>query len=340
MKKIVTALLLAVYTTAMVTAQATSSVISSQQMKNATIIKIESHISGLQLAITCRQALTASDNYPVLFLHGASFPTALAFAFKMNNYSWMDNLAENGYNVYALDFLGYGYSSRYPVMQAGALKGDPIGRAADIYKDVDNAVNFILKKTGKSTLYLIAHSWGGSVAALYATKFPAKLQKLVLFAAITPGNDTGKSAIITNSYERMTPAKRIEAMKNLTPQSESCLLEPEIFNTWGNTWLASDPLERKNHSKVVSFPSGPLQDVEDMLHNKPYYNPADIKTPVLFIRGSWDAYPSDANAKAFIETLQHATIKKYVTINNGTHVMHLEKNRYALYKEVLSFLQD
>lgn len=66
------------------------------------IIKTESHIAGFNIALTYEKPITPSNDYAVLFLHGSSFPSALSFGFRMNNYSWMDHLAENGYDVYAL----------------------------------------------------------------------------------------------------------------------------------------------------------------------------------------------------------------------------------------------
>jgi pimeloyl-ACP methyl ester carboxylesterase len=297
------------------------------QMKYALILfSIASHIPGLNIALTYVKPTTPSNDYAILFLHGSSFPAALSFGFKINNYSWMDQLAANGYDVYALDFLGYGHADRYPET------GTPIGRAKDVYKDVDKAIDFIIQKTGKKKVYLIGHSWGGSVAALYTAKFPDKVARLVLFAAITQRADTSAIEQIEGSYETMTPEVRISAMKNLTPD---CQLEADVFKSWGNAWLQSDPLAKNS----IRFPSGPSQDVQDLLHNKPYYNPADIKVPVLLIRGEWDQYPDNADDEKLFMSLENAPYKKYVVVEKGTHVMHLEKSRHQLYEETLHFLK-
>lgn len=306
---------------------------TTPQINDYEIIKTESHITGLKIALTYEKPPAPSNDYAILFLHGSSFPSALSFGFKMNNYSWIDNLSENGYDVYALDFLGYGNADRYPEMKTA------VGRALDVYKDVDKAIDLIIKRTGKKKVYLIGHSWGGTVAALYATKFPDKVAKLVLFAAITQRADTSAIEKTEGSYETMTPELRILAMKNLTPEKRVCRLEPDIFKLWGNAWLQSDPLAKKLKSNSVRFPSGPSRDVADMLHNKPYYHPADIKVPVLVIRGEWDQYPDNMDDEKLFVSLTHAPYKKYVVIEKGTHVMHLEKSRYQLYDETLHFLK-
>ncbi|MBI1768113.1 MAG: alpha/beta fold hydrolase [Bacteroidetes bacterium] len=320
------------------TAQKKDEALIPHKMNEYEIIKTESHTSGLKIALTHKEPAVLSNDYAVLFLHGSSFPSALAFGFRMSNYSWMDNLAENGYDVYALDFLGYGNADRYPEMETN-LSGKPVGRALDVYQDVDKAIDLIIKRTGKPKVYLIGHSWGGSVAALYATKFPDKVAKLVLFAAITQRQDTSSIERIDRSYELLTPEQRITSMKNLTPEEKVCQLEPEVFKTWGDVWLRSDTLATKFKSSGIRFPAGPSQDVEDMLHNKPYYNPGEIKSSTLVIRGEWDGYPDNSDDEKLFAGLVNSRHKKYVVIEKGTHVVHLEKSRYQLYDEVLHFLK-
>jgi dienelactone hydrolase len=192
----------------------------------------------------------------------------------------------------------------------------------------------------KPSVSIPNHSWGGSVAALYATKFPDKIARLVLFAPVTERQDATIAASMEGSYETMTPAQRITAMKNLTPPGAACQLHKAIFETWGSEWLQSDPLAGKFNADSVRFPSGFAQDLEDLSHGQSYYSPAAIKAPTLLIRGEWDDYPNNTDAETLFRSLDNAVEKKYVVIAAGTHVMHLEKNRFQLYDEVLHFLQS
>lgn len=310
------------------------------QINTMEILKTQSHISNLEIAINHIAPNVISNDYPILFLHGSTFPTALSFGFKMNNVSWMSSLSSNGYDVYGLDFLGYGNSDRYPEMESTSKGTKVVGRAADVSLDVEKAVEMILKKTGKNKIYLIGHSWGGTVAGLFAAKFPDKIEKLVLFATITTRNEASAIENIEGSYDEMTPKERIERMKNLTPNGKICRLEPEIFENWGSIWAKNDPLVVKFKSESIRFPSGPSQDVEDLMHNKPYFNPKDIKSKTLIIRGEWDKYPNNFDAENLFTALENAQSKKYVVIEKGSHVLHLEKSRNDLYYEVLSFLKQ
>lgn len=312
----------------------------TMHMNSYPILKTASHIPGLNLALLEAKPSVLSNDYPVLFIHGASFPSALAAGFRMSHASWMDHLKENGFHVFALDFLGYGYADRYPEMLTNTTTDAPPGRAVSVYQDIAKAVDFILQQTGKNKVYLIGHSWGGSVAALYASKYPDKIAKLVLFAAITARPDTATWEKIMQPYESLTPAQRITLMKEGTPAGEACRLAPEIFDTWGTAWLQSDPLAAKFHSDSVRFPAGPFMDIAALSHNDAYYDPKEIRVPTLIIRGEWDDYPSNQDAEKLFSSLKNAPGKKYVVIEKGTHVMHLEESRLQLQTEVTHFLQE
>ena len=301
--------------------------------------KIESRIKGLSLAITHKEPDVALGEYPILLLHGATFPIALSYGYKMQGLSWMDNLALNGFDVYGLDFLGYGHSDRYLEMKLSITEGRPLGRATEICDDVDRAVQFILKQTGKDKVYLLGHSWGGTVAALYATRHGDKVAKLILFATVTVRPDSVSYEDISTTFEAMTPEARINSMKKLTPTEYAIQLEDGMLREWGNTWLASDPIAKEQNSIEVKFPSGTSQDIVELKHNKPYYLPSEIKVPVLVIRGEWDAYPSNADAENLFRSLKNAPYKKYVVTQKGTHVAHLENHRNELYEEVNLFLK-
>ncbi|KQV44781.1 MULTISPECIES: alpha/beta hydrolase [unclassified Duganella] len=293
------------------------------------VIDIPSHQPYLAARVRHTAPDRANGAPPVLFVHGSSFPSGLSFDFRMDGQSWMDWMAARGYDVYALDFPGYGLSDRY-----AADAPSPPGRAREVVPDVDSAVDAILGKTGRQQILLVGHSWGGSVAARYAQEHASKVAKLVLFAAITPRaaqDATGAPALSAKPYEELTPVQRIAAMDDLRPLQEAPLLHADIFRRWGAQWLASD--DRRDGA--VRFPSGPGADLADLQQGRTYYDPARLEMPVLLVRGEWDAWPSAADYKAMAAAIREA---RYAVIPRGTHVVHLETGRFKLYEEVLDFL--
>ena len=68
------------------------------------------------------------------------------------------------------------------------------------------------------------------------------------------------------------------------------------------------------------------------------YDPALVHAPVAIIRGEWDGMSTEEDAKWLFNALKSSPIRRIVTISRGTHLMHLEESRYALYRETEAFL--
>jgi hypothetical protein len=63
-----------------------------------------------------------------------------------------------------------------------------------------------------------------------------------------------------------------------------------------------------------------------------------IRAPVSIIRGEWDGMCRENDAKWLFHALKSSPTRRIVTISRGTHLMHLEESRYALYRESEAFL--
>ena len=68
---------------------------------------LPSPIEGLQLFLRHLPPRDAAKGV-VLYVHGATFPSALSIAHRFDGRSWRDALCEAGFHVWGLDFLGYG----------------------------------------------------------------------------------------------------------------------------------------------------------------------------------------------------------------------------------------
>src|SRR5215468_4236135 len=120
----------------------------------------------------------------VLYVHGATFPSALSVAHRFDGRSWRDELNEAGFDVWGLDFYGFGHSDRYPEMDQPAQDNPPLCLAQDAAQQVEAGVRFILAHQNIEKLSLIAHSWGSMPAALLAGRHATLVERLVLFGPI------------------------------------------------------------------------------------------------------------------------------------------------------------
>jgi pimeloyl-ACP methyl ester carboxylesterase len=81
-------------------------------------------IAGQRTPIYVREVVKAANalrdksiaNRVVLFIHGAGTPAEVAFDVPYQDYSWMEYLAQAGFDTFAMDTTGYGRSTRPAAM--------------------------------------------------------------------------------------------------------------------------------------------------------------------------------------------------------------------------------
>jgi len=277
----------------------------------------------------------------VLFVHGATYPSETAFDLPLNGMSWMDYIAQRGYDVYLVDVRGYSKSTRPKEMDAPADQNAPIVTTEVASKDVASAVEFIRKRRGVEKINLMGWSWGTSIMGLYTIHNNDKVNKLVLYAP----QWLRQSASLTDSGGKVPAYRTVtrEAAKGrwLTgvPEAKKAdLIPPGWFEQWADATFATDP---KGGGKTLRAPNGVVQDGRDFWSaGKPVYDPGQIRVPTFLAHAEWDADLPSYMLYAYFEKLTNAPYKRYVQIGEGTHTVIMEKNRMQLFQAVQQFLDE
>lgn len=113
------------------------------------------------------------------FYNHVGTPGSLVFDLQVpaaaQTYSMMDYLAAKGFDVFAIDYQNYGLSDRHACGLCVTTDKAAL--------DVDAAVEHIRKLRGVDRVHLVGWSWGANVAALYASRHPDKVGRLVMAMA-------------------------------------------------------------------------------------------------------------------------------------------------------------
>src|SRR3954469_10716958 len=117
----------------------------------------------------------------LLFVHGSTYPGEAPFALPLGGLSWMDYIAQRGFDVWLVDVRGYGRSTRPKEMDQPAKDNPAIARTETAVKDVAAAVDFILQKRGSKRLVAMGWSWGTTIMASYTVQNLDKVDRLVLY---------------------------------------------------------------------------------------------------------------------------------------------------------------
>lgn len=298
---------------------------------------IPSPIAGLDLSLLHQKPGGAARRQAVLYVHGATFPAALSVFHRFDGASWADALAEAGFDVFGLDFLGFGGSSRYPEMAAPADANPPLGRAPEAALQLEAAVAAINRRLGTARVSLLAHSWGSMVAALFATRHKALVDRLVLFGPITRRD--GPAAGMSPAWQSVGLAAQWDRFVADVPHGAAPVLSAAHFAVWGAKYLASDPASATREPASVAIPGGPRADLAAAWAGQMPYDPAGIAAPLCILRGAWDSLCTDRDAAWLFDSCTAAPVRRDVKLSEGTHLMHLESGRTRLQQESIAFLR-
>lgn len=275
----------------------------------------------------------------VLYIHGATFPSALSVAHRFDGRSWRDALCDAGFDVWGLDFYGFGYSDRYAEMEAPADENPPLCVAADAAAHIAAAAGFILAHDRLPCLSLIAHSWGSMAAGKFAGNHPSLVDRLVLFAPIAQREPSAHASLPNGpAWRIVSVADQWARFVEDVPPDEPPVLSRAHFDEWAQRYLDSDPQSRSRDLAGVKTPCGPFTEILRAWHGELAYQPARVSAPAAILRGAWDALVTDADAHWLFDAFSHSPVKRDVKIGRGTHLMHLETMRPALWRECVTFL--
>ena len=277
----------------------------------------------------------------VLFVHGASFPTMLASGFEFApGDSWIQSTARQGYVACGLDFLGFGASSRPPAMSGPADGASPVTDAKTAASEIALAVDELRRHQGMTSIHIVAHSWGTLPAATFAATHPHARSSLTLFGPIGPVQGSAEGDADRPAWWTITAQQRLEQLrfKSILPPGKH-LLERSMDQSWAPAFAASVPHVQGDPADSLRIPYGPLADIDSVMAGSYPYDAASVTVPVFVVYGNYDDVVNDAGAARFLERFTGSPLRWQLRIDDGTHVMHLEKNRHSLYESVSAFIR-
>ena len=306
---------------------------------------IPSDTAGVDLHLRCKR-LAHVEKFPgertLLLMHGATFSSGSLFDTPVRGASFMDQLAVRGFDVYAADVRGYGASTWPPEMEGAVDPSTQPVRIETAIRDLGRAIDHILECRRLDQLNLVAMSWGGSVGGAYTAENNSKIKRLALIAPLwlreTPGRiDNGGDL---PGYREVDLRKYEESWRAAAPiDQRDALIPPGWFGIWAENTLAIGP--RGTVPNTILAPSGAIQDIREYwAAGRPFYDPGEIRVPVLLIHAEWDVDVTFDTARDFFSRLTRSAYRRWIEIGQGTHMVILEKNRWQAVNSIIEFLRE
>jgi pimeloyl-ACP methyl ester carboxylesterase len=274
----------------------------------------------------------------VLYVHGATFPSSLSVGYAIDGRSWAGEMAAAGLDVWSFDFVGYGSSSRYPEQGQDPVGVAPLGRAGVAAQQLIRVLEHVVRERGGGQVSLLAHSAGGFAAGLAATQAPDLVDRLALFAPFARRSATGTpDPASLGAWYPLTEQEQYDRFVHEVPAGHPRVLTDQ-YDQWAAEWLATDPTSGTRVPSSVRTPSGPRADILAAWSGRLPYRPELVQAPTCILRGEWDSICTSDDARALLDEFTSSPERRDVPLPKGTHLMHLESGRFALYQAATAFL--
>jgi pimeloyl-ACP methyl ester carboxylesterase len=249
-----------------------------------------------------------------LLVHGGTRSGRSLYDLQIRDYSLMDFLARNDYDVWAIDIHGYGHSDK-----AATDWIDSHSAAADIAA----AVDYITKLRGVEKIDLLGCSAGTQRTGVYVMEHPERVAKWIFHAGFW------KATADFREFNR----KRMENGGQPLPRSRPTT-EQDFRDGFVEGQFEEDVVEESVKVGLQMDPQRPNVFAEWV--KLPILDPARITVPTMIIYGENDFAAKHEDLLPFYSQL-NTSDKSYVLLPGSGHMMMLEKNHCRFQHEVLSF---
>jgi alpha-beta hydrolase superfamily lysophospholipase len=260
---------------------------------------------------------------PILFLaHGSSVSSRPTFDLSVpghGEYSLMDVFARFGFDVWTMDFEGYGKSS----------KTEGNSDIATGVLDLKAAAEVLRKETGQENFHLYGESSGALKAGAFAMAEPKRVRRLVLLSFTWTGQGSStlaKRADAVESYRthNRRPRDR-EMIRSIFTRDKPGTSDPAVAEAMADAELQFGD----------TVPTGTYLDMTTKL---PIVDPQKVLSPVLIARGEYDGIASEEDLLNFFRKLP-VPDRQFVILPGAAHSVALGTNRKQFWHVMRSFLE-
>jgi pimeloyl-ACP methyl ester carboxylesterase len=231
----------------------------------------------------------------------------------------MDKFAGYGFDVWTMDFEGYGRSSR------GPGNSDVAAGAADLKA----ASAIVLRETGLPRFHLYGESGGALRAGVFAMSEPQLIDRLAFVGFTWTGNGSPTLA----KRAKMAPYYRTHSRR---PRDRNMIRSIFTRDQPGT----SDPAvaEAMADEELKFGDTAPTGTYLDMTTRLPLVDPLKLKVPVMIARGQYDGISTEQDCLNFFQKLP-VPDREFVILPGAAHAIALGVNRRQFWHVLRSYLE-
>jgi pimeloyl-ACP methyl ester carboxylesterase len=277
--------------------------------------------NGIKLSVWEKYTNSPSNKPVIVLAHGSATAGKESFDLQVPgkpSYSLMDFLANEGFDVFALDTRGFGRSTHPEGLMTTKEASD----------DLNAVVDYIRTMRGVQKVNVLGWSWGTQYGGMFVMSYPDKVEKYISYAQMhlnSPDISKRRPRVDffrKNAYVSIPEPAWKPRFYSMTPPEAN---DPAVVDAFAR---AAVQIEKKS-------PTGPQLDMVTIM---PMINPRLIPVPTMIIHGEFDDVADLEGLLPFFQQLPNK-FKSYVVIPNAGHMMHLQKGHQLFQHEVAGFFK-
>lgn len=265
----------------------------------------------------------STDNPPLVFLHGGPGLTETQFFRRFNA------PLEKSFTVVYWEQRGAGKSFDRKIPRSSMT-------VERFVSDLDELVDAVCKRLGKTKVVIFGHSWGSALGVLYSARFPDKVSAYVGSGQVGDWA-AGESALyefVLAEMRRRDNRRAVRKLRKIGPPphsgkrvlAERLLLSRLEAQTEGRSfWTAGRILFGAEESSIFDLPNmlrGLRFSLDTMWDEVSHMNLAklapSLRVPVFFFLGRNDHWVSPRTSVAYFDALD-APSKRLVWFDHSGH---------------------
>ena len=298
----------------------------------------------------------------MVLLHGTRIPGLSEFDLPVPNGSLAADLAAKGHVTYIVDARGFGRSDRPAEMDEPPKPyARSLSRSVEITRDIDAAVDHLLKTTGQAKTAILGWGVGGTSAAMYAALWPEKVSHVIGYMMIYGGVGNHPSFKIGSKWDDPELPGRfnkkdfgnyawngLELLDHhwnaqIPVEDKDSWRDPAMFEAFRQALIDGDPKGATQDPPMYRSPNGMLEDLYTMgCRGETLFSATQIYCKVMIARGEHDSLCRVDDMEAFMDDLVNAEEVVFWNPPNTTHYILLdrpERGRDALLERMDRFLR-
>ncbi len=237
------------------------------------------------------------------------------------------DLHQQGYDIFLIDHRGQGFSERF----GGDQYRGYVANFQDYVDDFHQYVHSLQLEKKYSGRYLLSHSMGGTISALYLQQFKHPFQASIFFSPMFSINFGSRPTFLVKivTYSSAEICRWFNSKACYVPAGKAYVNRP--FK--GNQVTHSQVRFNSAQAGFTAFPETQLGDAtmrwvatSISATEQAIENAHKINIPVLIVQAGKDSIVTSVGQKAFFEKLTPCQLNEFLTLEEAKHELLLERD--------------